>query len=274
MSSIEKIGVTGPADPETLDREPTSADPVRGRESAGTAEPQVSDTASHDTPDTSGHERADLEPTQAGTPPGPVRGFLQRAGDLAYRKILEPLVLSRNPPWFDARGVAFGLMVGFGIPMGIHTVVLALVRCVARFNFVVSMGVAAVVNPLTIVPLYYGYYCLGSHLLGQPAELDRELFATMMHPIVSKGHSWEAIHAFSKLSGAILTRWVAAAAVVASLLGIISYMITEKIQDKRCRKAAKKMGMSYRAYLQRLEKQSPQDDGRANESPAPTESTK
>lgn len=191
------------------------------------------------------------------------RGFLSRLRDLVYHKVAEPLVLSRNPPWFDARGVALGLIVGFGIPMGGHTAMLIVSRFFVRFNFVVSVGVACVINPLTIVPLYYGYYCLGSFLLGKPAELNRELFEAALHPIVSKGHSLAALQAFADLSGDIITRWVTAAALVALLMGIAGYVITEKIQQKRCRKAAEKMGLSYRAYVAQLERQSAQEPTRS-----------
>lgn len=191
------------------------------------------------------------------------RGYVSRLRDLVYHKVVEPLVLSRNPPWFDARGVAAGLLVGFGIPMGGHTAMLLFLRLLVRFNFVVSIGVSCVINPLTIVPLYYGYYCLGSFLLGKPAELNRELFEAALDPIVSQGHSLAALRAFADLSGDIITRWITAAALVALVMGIAGYVITEKIQQKRCRKAAEKMGMSYRAYLAQLERRSAEDPARS-----------
>jgi uncharacterized protein len=183
-------------------------------------------------------------------------GLTKRLYDLVYRSLVEPLVLSRNPPWLDARGVALGLVVGFGIPMGGHCVALGLLRLLLRFNFVIAIGVAAVVNPLNIIPLYYGYYCLGSVILGKPIALDRDVFEKLMNPILEKSHFWEGIRAFMELGADIVGRWAISAVVVATILGIAGYVVTVKIQKQRCKRAAKKLGIRYEEFLLQLEKNS------------------
>ena len=81
---------------------------------------------------------------------------------------LEGFVGSMNPPWFDARGIAVGLAVGFGVPLGGQIVVLALLRTLFRFNSVVAFAFTWVNNPFSIIPLYYGYYYFGARLLNRP----------------------------------------------------------------------------------------------------------
>ncbi len=202
------------------------------------------------------------------------KGLVRRLYDLVYTHLIEPLVLSRNPPWFDARGVALGLVVGFGVPMGGHCLVLGLLRVLLRFNLVVGIGVAAVVNPINIVPLYYGYYCLGSVILGKATTLNKAVFATLMNPILDKTHFWEAFRAFMELGADILGRWMVAAVIVATVLGILGYVATLRIQKNRCRTAAKKVGIRYEEFLAQLETNSTQGAELSAPTSTRTESTK
>ena len=41
-----------------------------------------------------------------------------KRGGVLRKYFLAPLLSSSNPPWFDARGIAAGLAIGFGIPVG------------------------------------------------------------------------------------------------------------------------------------------------------------
>jgi uncharacterized protein (DUF2062 family) len=59
------------------------------------------------------------------------------------------------------RGVAIGLFVGVMIPF-MHTLIAALVAIPARANIAVAAVVTLLINPLTIPPLYYAAYRLGS----------------------------------------------------------------------------------------------------------------
>src|SRR3954453_10156596 len=59
------------------------------------------------------------------------------------------------------RGVAVGLFVAVIIPV-LHTFVAALLAIPARANVVVAALLTLLVNPLTIPPLYYAAYRVGS----------------------------------------------------------------------------------------------------------------
>jgi len=222
----------------------------------------------------SGKDRADRAQDERPSHKRWSKGPMRRLYDLVYTRLIEPLVLSRNPPWFDARGVALGLVVGFGVPMGGHCLGLGLLRLLMRFNFVVAIGVAAVVNPLNIVPLYYGYYCLGSVMLGKTMTLDRDVFEKLMNPILDKSHFWEAIRAFLELGADIVGRWMVAAVIVATILGIAGYVLTLRIQRNRCKTAAKKMGIRYDEFLARLETNATQAAALTAATSRRTESTK
>jgi uncharacterized protein (DUF2062 family) len=172
-----------------------------------------------------------------------------------YGRFIGPLIGSRNPPWFDARGVAIGVMVGLGTPVGAHTAAVCLLRLVARFNFVVALAFTWVCNPFNIIFLYYGYYHLGSYVMGRPANMDFHMFERLIIPIAEKGHFWEAFTEFMKLGEDLLARWFVAAAIIAVVSGAIAYALTYYFQVERRKKTATKMGIQYEKLVEQLEKE-------------------
>jgi uncharacterized protein len=173
--------------------------------------------------------------------------------DLLYRNFAEPLVRSRHPPWFDARAVFFGLLVGFGTPLGAHIVTISLLRLVFRFNFLVGIAFTWVCDPFNWVIIYYGFYCLGSILLDRPRTMTFEVYRDLMERIFSKTYFWEGIADFMALSQDLLLRWFVGSITVALSTSIIGYVVTYRIQMARCKRRARKMGMQYEVLLKELE---------------------
>jgi uncharacterized protein len=201
----------------------------------------------------------DLSPCELPMQAKTNQGLIGRFRELVYKTFFKPLVFSRNPPSFDARAVSVGLVVGFLMPLGSHLVSLALLRILFRFNYVVAAGFTLVSNPFNIIPLYYGYYCLGSVLIGKPTALNFQSFEKLVNPITDQTYLWEALPAFMELGSEILVRWLAAAVFLAMLFGVVGYVVTYKIQQNRCRKAAREMGLRYEEFLDRLSKDFPSD---------------
>ena len=169
-----------------------------------------------------------------------------------YEGVIQPLVYLRNTPHYDAFGVAVGLVVGLGAPLGSHMLFLGLMRLVQRFNVVVAFGFTFVVNPLNAIPMYYGYYLLGSFVMGKPAVLSFENFRMTMDPIMKSEYFWESIVTFFQLSASILARWLTSAILLAVLFGVLGYAITYLIQRKRLIKKALKMGLEYKSLVKNL----------------------
>ncbi|MFA6220909.1 MAG: DUF2062 domain-containing protein [Desulfomonilaceae bacterium] len=169
-----------------------------------------------------------------------------------YEGVIQPLVYSRNTPHYDAFGVAVGLVVGLGAPLGSHMLFLGLMRLVQRFNVVVAFGFTFVVNPLNAIPMYYGYYLLGSFVMGKPAVLSFENFRMTMDPVMESEYFWGSIVTFFQLSASILARWLTSAILLAVLFGVLGYAITYLIQRKRLIKKAVKMGLEYKSLVENL----------------------
>lgn len=181
-------------------------------------------------------------------------GLWTRGREIIRKNFVDPLVFSRHSPRFDATGVSLGLVIGFGVPMGGHVLSLGLLRVAFRFNFILALAVSSVVNPFNIIPLYYGYYWLGSRVLERPVAMNFEVFRKIMNPVLDKGYFWEVHAAFIQLGWEILVRWAVAAAILAFVTGALGYVITFRIQKKRCRRKAQMLGIQYEKYLEDLEK--------------------
>lgn len=158
------------------------------------------------------------------------RSFLRRI-------FVDPFVSSNNPPWFDARGVAMGLFVGLGVPVGAQMLMLGLSRLLFRFNAALAFAFSCVNNPVSVIPMYYGYYCLGSRILGKPITVSASGFRAMLRPVTQADYFWESVHSFAYLGKDILVRWSLGAVVVASVVAILGGLVCYNVRRVHCGRA-------------------------------------
>src|SRR5438477_4548158 len=113
------------------------------------------------------------------------------------------------------RGVALGLFVAVIIPV-MHTVIAAVLAIPARANVAVAAVFTLIVNPLTIPPLYYAAYRIGSWELHHDASLMNPAAAERVSGELSRLLFW--IHqASGPIAVGVLT--IAAASAVVGYLG-------------------------------------------------------
>jgi len=107
------------------------------------------------------------------------------------------------------RGVALGLFVAVIIPF-MHTILAALLAIPTRANVAVAAVFTLLVNPLTIPPMYYAAYRIGSWELHHDATLVNPATAERFSSELSRLLFW--IHqASAPIAVGILTIAVAAA---------------------------------------------------------------
>ena len=115
----------------------------------------------------------------------------------------------------EPRGVALGLFVAVIIPV-MHTFIAALLAIPTRANVAVAALFTLVVNPVTIPPLYYAAYRIGSWELHHDATLVNPAAAERFSSELSRLLFW--IHqASGPIAVGVLT--IAAAAAVLGYLG-------------------------------------------------------
>ncbi|MGE5563743.1 MAG: DUF2062 domain-containing protein [Bacillota bacterium] len=112
------------------------------------------------------------------------------------------------------RGVAVGLFVAVIIPF-MHTVIAALLAIPTRANVAVAAVFTLVVNPLTIPPMYYAAYRIGSWELHHDARLLDPAAAERFSSELSRLLFW-VHHASAPIAVGILT--------MAAVLAAIGYL--------------------------------------------------
>jgi uncharacterized protein (DUF2062 family) len=117
------------------------------------------------------------------------------------------------------RGVALGLFVAVIIPF-MHTVVAALLAIPTRANVVVAALCTLVVNPLTIPPMYYAAYRIGSWELHHDAQLVDPAAAERFSSELSRALFW-LHHASGAIAVGILT--------IAAVLGLCGYVLASLV---------------------------------------------
>jgi len=112
------------------------------------------------------------------------------------------------------RGVAVGLFVAVLIPI-MHTVIAALIAIPTRANVAIAAAFTLVVNPLTIPPMYYAAYRIGSWELHHDAPLVNPAAAERFSSELSRLLFW--LH---EASGAIAVGVLT----IAALAALVGYL--------------------------------------------------
>ena len=112
------------------------------------------------------------------------------------------------------RGVALGLFVGVIIPI-MHTAIAALMAIPLRANVAIAAACTLVINPLTIPPLYYAAYRIGSWELHHDANLVSPAAAERFSSELGRMLFW--LHqASGSIAVGILT--------IAAVTGLLGYL--------------------------------------------------
>ena len=87
----------------------------------------------------------------------------------SYDKLIKPIFSLKGSPHSIALGLAIGLWWALTPTVGIQMTVSFIFCTVARANVPIALAMCWVSNPVTFIPMYYGYYWLGLILLNTPA---------------------------------------------------------------------------------------------------------
>jgi uncharacterized protein (DUF2062 family) len=101
------------------------------------------------------------------------------------------------------RGVALGLFVGVIIPF-MHTLVAAIFAIPLRANVAVAAAFTLLINPLTIPPMYYAAYRIGSWELHYDAALVNAAAAERFSSELTRALFW-IHHASGPIAVGVLT---------------------------------------------------------------------
>ena len=88
--------------------------------------------------------------------------------DLNFKKILSLFLEQNGSPFFNAKGIAFGVFSGCFPFFGFQTLLGVFLAQIGRGNIVLAAIGTWVSNPFTYIPLYLFNYKLGAFVLRNP----------------------------------------------------------------------------------------------------------
>jgi uncharacterized protein len=155
-------------------------------------------------------------------------------------RLIDPFVRAQGTPRSIARGTALGLWLTLTPTVGIQMTIAALVGIPWGANMPIAIALIWLSNPLTIVPLYYGYYWLGTVILPGPARSYADVAAVVgerIEAITVHGESiWTALRS---LGGDIGTPMLVGSLIIATGCAIPGYFLTlawaQRRQERRQR---------------------------------------
>lgn len=152
------------------------------------------------------------------------------------------ILKQKDTPHRIALGMALGIFIGILPIMGIQMTVVTLIALPLRGNLKAAIAAVWISNPVTFLPMYFGYYQFG--LLFFPS---RDLTWEQFRQIIAMAGEWDwsAIGESTKrilaLGADILIPMWTGAAILAVVFGIPSYFVTRALVVRyRARKAARK----------------------------------
>ncbi len=84
-----------------------------------------------------------------------------------HARFIQPMLTLQTTVHSVSLGVSLGLFVGLTPTVGFQMVVVFLLGTLIKANRFVACAWVWISNPLTMIPMYYGYYWLGSLILGR-----------------------------------------------------------------------------------------------------------
>ena len=153
-----------------------------------------------------------------------------------YLRIFGTLLHDSNLWHMNRRSVSGAIAVGIFwafVPMPFQMIPSAATAIVTRVNLPISVAMVWISNPITMPPLFYFTYRVGTWILGeQPQHINHEMSVEWM--VQSLEHIWQPLYLGSLLCG-----------IIASILGYTIMRIFWRwhvVSTLRKRRAQKKSG--------------------------------
>lgn len=83
-----------------------------------------------------------------------------------HARFIQPMLSVQTSLHSVSLGVSLGLFVGLTPTVGIQMLVVIVIGTLIKANRIVAVAWVWISNPVTMIPMYYGYYWLGTQVLG------------------------------------------------------------------------------------------------------------
>lgn len=155
------------------------------------------------------------------------------------RELLTAVLSLQDSPHHIALGFAIGMFVGMTPTVGVQMIIVMCIAVLTKpffyFNRVAGIIAVYVSNPLTLVPIYYFLYWVGTFFV--PGDVTQDEFAKVLE-YESFAEWWDTVVA---LFVGIGTPLLIGTAIVATVSGLITYPLTVRGVTNFRRKKAERL---------------------------------
>lgn len=147
-------------------------------------------------------------------------------------RLIQPLARAQGSPSSIARGSALGTWVAFTPTVGFQMFLVTVLALPLRANIPISIALVWVSNPVTVIPMYYSYYWLGTVVLGMETLGYRAIGASFTEAIVAMG-SQEVLRGLGVLGAEVLWPLAVGSVIIATVLAIPAYQVGLRLAARR-----------------------------------------
>ncbi len=159
---------------------------------------------------------------------------LVRVWDLIRSRLIDPVLRAQGTPVSMARGAALGTWLTLTPTVGIQMTIAAFIGIPWGANLPIAIALIWLSNPLTMLPLYYSFYWLGTAILPGPVRSYRDVASQLSsHIDAIVNHGEGVLTALRSLGRDIGLPMVVGSLVLATALAIPAYYITLRWATRR-----------------------------------------
>ncbi len=162
------------------------------------------------------------------------------------KELLNAILSLEDSPHHIALGFAIGTFIGMTPTVGVQMIIVMCIAVLTKrffyFNRVAGIIAVYISNPLTVVPIYYFLYWVGTWFV--PGNVSRDEFAKVLEYESFAGW-WETVVALFVDIG---TPLLIGTAIVATISGVVAYPLmlraVENFRLKKAQRAARKQSQA------------------------------
>jgi hypothetical protein len=148
-------------------------------------------------------------------------------------RLIQPLARAQGSPTSIARGAALGTWIALTPTVGVQMFMVTVLSLPLRANIPIAIALVWISNPVTVIPMYYSYYWLGTVVLGIETRGYRALAAAFTEQIRAMGAEGELLHSLQVLGAEVLWPLIVGSVIIASVLAVPAYQIGLRLAAKR-----------------------------------------
>lgn len=142
-----------------------------------------------------------------------------------YKKFIKPIFTINDTPHSIALGVVLGVFVALTPTVGFQMITVAVIGTFIKANRIIGVILCWISNPITFIPMYYGYYWVGGKVLATDLWTFGN-FSEKMNGVLAARETVGYVEAFKQLGADTLLPMFVGSLIVATVFSIPLYPIT------------------------------------------------